>query len=628
MASPVLVFGGEHGTLAGFNLGNGGNRLVDALTGTAGTHYQIIAGAARSGAFGLRYNANSGKVGWSTSTIGSGKTVLVGVEWFRWTASQNGDFVFISTSANIDTAGFFIDGTGTLTAYNGGTQTCAQATASGTFHRIDFRLDVTVNPIVLDWSVNGIAQTSISRAVAATTISAYTHGANSGSSSTDVDADDLLLSVTSADYPLGSHKIPAALTVDTGGTLTVSGSTVNFNTFAGAAPTLTAWNATTARGAIDELPITVGSSQDGFAQVNTAASDYVEVPMTTYTLATGETVTGVRMLAPLWAQSTTANALGLRSFNGTTETSLFSGDPNADNSSTPAWCCKMLTQADFDTQTELDALAFRVGFSSNAGVDVGIHAIYAEVAVKESTASTVALTPATFTFSAVAVTATPQPVTVVLTVATFAFSAVAVTATPGAVTQALTPATFTFSAVAVTATPGLVTQALTPATFTFDAVAVVATPVAVTQALTVATFAFDAVPVAATAGVVTVALTPAVFTFTGVAVNPVPDTGTVMLAVATFTFDAVPVAAAPQAVTVALIPAVFTFSAVPVLAAPAIAIVNLVPAVFTFVAVPLGLPSGSVRDMILTFGTPRHRWTIFAPLRPRWTIGPVRRRPR
>ena len=52
------------------------------------------------------------------------------------------------------------------------------------------------------------------------------------------------------------------------------------------------------------------------------------------------------------------------------------------NSTTaPDWVAKMLTLADVDTQAELDALAFRVGFSTNTTVAIGINAIYAEVAV-------------------------------------------------------------------------------------------------------------------------------------------------------------------------------------------------------------------------------------------------------
>lgn len=64
--------------------------------------------------------------------------------------------------------------------------------------------------------------------------------------------------------------------------------------------------------------------------------------------------------------------------------------------------------------------------------------------------STVDLTPAALTFTAVPLTPTPGPVTAALTPATVTVTAVAVTPTPGPVTVALTPATLTITAVPLT----------------------------------------------------------------------------------------------------------------------------------------------------------------------------------
>jgi hypothetical protein len=47
----------------------------------------------------------------------------------------------------------------------------------------------------------------------------------------------------------------------------------------------------------------------------------------------------------------------------------------------------MLTLADIESQGLLDALEFRAGFSGDATPDIGIHAIYAELAVKEAAAA-------------------------------------------------------------------------------------------------------------------------------------------------------------------------------------------------------------------------------------------------
>src|SRR6266699_2928823 len=86
----------------------------------------------------------------------------------------------------------------------------------------------------------------------------------------------------------------------------------------------------------------------------------------------------------LWQSATGVNQFGYRSYNGTTERTLFAAaDRLATNTSTPSWVCKMLTLAGIDTQAELDALSMEVGYSGDVSPVPGIHAIYVELAVKE-----------------------------------------------------------------------------------------------------------------------------------------------------------------------------------------------------------------------------------------------------
>jgi hypothetical protein len=147
-----------------------------------------------------------------------------------------------------------------------------------------------------------------------------------------------------------------------------------------------AWNATTARDSIDEVPPTVGASADGFCQVTAAASDYVEIPMETWQAAPTGNIRAVRMCVCGWAAAATAATIGFRGWEGSAETTLLAAtDTNFDNTSTPAWVCQMYRPANGWTQAKLDALAFRVGFSDDATPDIGIHAIYAEVAVQTTT---------------------------------------------------------------------------------------------------------------------------------------------------------------------------------------------------------------------------------------------------
>jgi hypothetical protein len=197
----------------------------------------------------------------------------------------------------------------------------------------------------------------------------------------------LLVSVTAGHYPLGGYTI-VLLKADPAGTLTISGTSTNFALMTANA-TGAAWNAATALTNITEgPPPTIGASAAGFCQTAAAATDYVEVPMETYAAAPAGSVRAVRMLACGWAAAATAATIGFRGWEGSAETTLFAtADPGFDNSTTtPAWVCKFYRPTNGWTQAKLDALAFRVGFSDDATPDIGIHALYAEVAVQTAAA--------------------------------------------------------------------------------------------------------------------------------------------------------------------------------------------------------------------------------------------------
>jgi hypothetical protein len=388
VATIVACTGFEFGASAGLAVGNAGNKVFDtSLTPT------IVASSPRSGGFCLELSSTSATrgVGWTTATFGTSKTHIVGQFCVYFPTSlpaANTDlFQFQCVGPNYVLRYRSSDSTLVVDTQAGGATTVGTGSAvtTNTWYRIDFHIDVTNNPHVISWKINDVDQTAMSNASAADTMAEVDLGWTLVAATATVHFDDWLISVTSADYPLGAHKV-LMLSVDPADTFTVNGATTNWNTFAGATPTETAWNATTARDNTDEIPVGVGASQDGFQQIVISTTAYVQCPLTTYTLAGGESVGAARMLIPGWAASTTAATIGFRSWNGTTETTLFAAaDPNFDNSSTPGWVCKMLTLADVDTQAELDALAIRVGFSGDVTPHIGVHAVYVELAVKEST---------------------------------------------------------------------------------------------------------------------------------------------------------------------------------------------------------------------------------------------------
>lgn len=146
--------------------------------------------------------------------------------------------------------------------------------------------------------------------------------------------------------------------------------------------------------------------------------------------------------------------------------------------------------------------------------------------------SAVTLTPATGTWSGVATTPTPQPVSRTLTPAAATFTAVATTPTPGQVQHTMTPATATWSAVATTPTLGPAAVTLTPAAAAFSAVPLTPVPQPVQLTLTPAAAAWSARPLTPAPGAVALTLTPAGATWAAVPlgiggkITPRPNAGT------------------------------------------------------------------------------------------------------
>jgi hypothetical protein len=264
-------------------------------------------------------------------------------------------------------------------------------TATNTWVLVDISMfgAKTVNKN-MRWALDGVEQTALSTLV--TSIGTYVAGVYIGqwagfpTQTVTADFDDWRVSTNKRDFPLGNQKV-VLLKVDPAGTVVLSGTATNFQTFAGATPTLTAWNATTARNATDEVPPGLGASADGVAQVAAATADYVEFPMETYTLAANEVILSVRAIMSGWAAG--ASNLGLRGWDGTTETVLFTAaDPGFNNSATaPGWVSKRWVITPRWTQAKLNAATLRVGFGNNA-VDVGVHAVYLEVVIGTVTQTT------------------------------------------------------------------------------------------------------------------------------------------------------------------------------------------------------------------------------------------------
>lgn len=400
VANVQIMAGFEWGTAAGLATGTGaglGNQIFDTIAGSPA----IVTTNPRSGSYCLECASSAATeyAQWQGSaSIGSGSNIAVLRACVYFPSALPGadvDLFSISTASGATnqmvtcryrTAGqnLGLQVRNVAGAANGTEQFSASTVAADTWYGIDVRFDGSSATLSFaDWQIDGVDQTQATVTTTATQApAAVTVGWQVAVTAT-VRYDDVVLSRTSGHYPLGDFRV-LPLGPDPAGTLTISGTTANFQTFS-ANGTMAAWNAAAARTAISDLPPTIGASADGIAQITAATADYVEIPMQTRDAAgNGEVIRAVRMYACGWAASATSATIGFRGWEGSAETTLLSAaDPLFQNSTTaPSWVVKMFKPTGGWTQAKLDALAFRVGFSGDATPDIGIHSIMAEVALR------------------------------------------------------------------------------------------------------------------------------------------------------------------------------------------------------------------------------------------------------
>jgi hypothetical protein len=412
-----VLSGAEFGTTAGITTGVTGAPVLDFRNGSV----SVVTTSPRTGTYCFEASGTSAAAnfGWTTAGAMGLYTMPSGFTLHRQMAVR---FAFFMPSlpagdltlASLDN-GTGLSGAGAQVVYRSasqkigvqivesstvqGTEVLSGTTVSaGVWHTIDFAVDMTnrtrAQRFWAFWRLNDVDQvtaevtTSLQSTVA--TFSQLAFGWRTASTG-NVRFDDIAAAKHPGSYPLGDIKVHP-LTVDTSSSAAVT-TAANFSTFTANGTINSTFVANTARDAVDELPVTVGGSADGFVQDATGASDYVTIPLNTRNLATNlEALRGIRLLCALWANtaSTPSGAtLGIRTHDGTDEITLFAAaETNAQNSTTaPAWMARMLHTLSSATpptlsQTRLDALVARIGFSTDALPLVGVHAVMAEVAVR------------------------------------------------------------------------------------------------------------------------------------------------------------------------------------------------------------------------------------------------------
>lgn len=413
-----VMSGAEHGTAAGLATGAATNPPFDVVNGSvavstssprSGSYCYRLAGASAAanmswsstGAlslypasagftahrqycarFSVRFPGSlpAGDVGIAAFDAGTG-TSASGMQLTYRSATQQFGLLVVN---DVPTAGTEVLATPTLVA--------------DTWYDIDVYLDMTnaarQQQFAAYWRVDNTDQTtatvSTSTASTVATFTRFRLGWLTSTSAT-VDYDDIVGSKHPGHFPLGSIRI-YPIAVDPAGTVTAT-TPASFSTMTANGTLNSTFAGATARDAIDEVPVVVGASADGFVQDTIGASDYVAVPMATRSASGSlQALRAARFYVAGWAAGNPAAAtFGLRAHDGTAEYTLAAtADPAFTNSTTtPAWLCRMMRTTSSATpyqwtQAALDAMTARLGFSGDVTPNIGVNALMLEVAMRDA----------------------------------------------------------------------------------------------------------------------------------------------------------------------------------------------------------------------------------------------------
>lgn len=310
------------------------------VSGT-GSHWPSVAGLTfstatkRSGDRSMRLNPSVANAYASPSLPGGGGTIAVARVYVHFASLPTTDAMIFNVRGGVATGvGIgFKSSDSKLYTYNMASVafgTTGVAVTTGVWYRLDLRVNIAANPWVVDAEVDGSALGPTNFAIAGTTGPHVSIGNNPGASATETyDAffDDLAISATSGDYPIGAgyvnHFVPT-----TDGTHNIAG-TGDFQRGTTAVDILNA--TTTAYQLVDDVPlpssVTAGDSIAGIAPAN-PTTDYVEC---VFGPATGVSTptTGPRVVDVVLAHHQAATQAGqmqvLLNDNGTTSSVFDTG---------------------------------------------------------------------------------------------------------------------------------------------------------------------------------------------------------------------------------------------------------------------------------------------------------------
>lgn len=261
--TPVFCCGFECG-----QLGSTGNHFA------AGTALSIATAIKRSGERSIRANAAAQTTGTTMGITVSTQVVVARFYiYFTTLPTTNRVYPLFCGTGNYGGVSFEVSDSKIYARTNSVSGSTGFTVSTGQWYRVDMKLNTSANPWTCDIQIDGTAIGQASSATAAQTITQIRLFVSSANWTGDFYIDDLVISYTSADYPIGKGKVNHFVPV-ADGTHNIAGADDFERSNTGTDIT----NATTtAYQLVDDVPLDTGTSGDFINMVAPPnAGDYVE----------------------------------------------------------------------------------------------------------------------------------------------------------------------------------------------------------------------------------------------------------------------------------------------------------------------------------------------------------------
>ena len=369
--TPTELTGFEHGAVS-----KSGGGLFLAVTGTGVTPDNAVA---RTGGWSLKVNDPTGSK--HNATIAAAGDIAVFRLYLRLASLPAANVTELLTgdaAAGSDLRLGYQAASQKLTlGFGVAITTSASAVVAGTWYLVDIRFTANTPTRTGEWQIDGVAQSPVTSTEKVSTVAALRFGSTVNADDYNVNFDDVLISLTTGDYPVGAGTV-VALRPDGMGTNSTPDSFREEDTTAIDANTYLR---------LDDNPMT-GTTQYVLQQATTVLPvSYLEMTMAD-TAAT--CIVGVSGVLAYHAAKTNPDDGKSSFFDGATETTIFDGDMSE---STVFYKSTIVAPAASPWTTgTVNGLKARIGYSTDVNPNPYWDALLLEVATGIAVPGTVTVT--------------------------------------------------------------------------------------------------------------------------------------------------------------------------------------------------------------------------------------------